>query len=107
MAKVKVIVDGVEYEVEVEELGMGRFKVSFEDKSYEVEAKGLGIDLSAISGPTAAPATVSAPSVPSAPAPVPAPAAPTPAPTGEGVVTAPMPGKILRVLVKEGDQVKT
>ncbi|WP_457750853.1 biotin/lipoyl-containing protein, partial [Thermococcus sp.] len=28
-------------------------------------------------------------------------------PAGEGVVTAPMPGKILRILVKEGDEVKT
>ena len=109
MAKVRVIVDGVEYEVEVEELPGGRFKVSFEDKEYTVEAKGLGIEVSAIS----APAQVSAPSVPTAPSPAPAPvapaapAAPTPAPAGEGVVTAPMPGKILRILVKEGESVKT
>ncbi|WP_157065557.1 biotin/lipoyl-containing protein, partial [Thermococcus celericrescens] len=31
----------------------------------------------------------------------------TPAPAGEGAVTAPMPGKILRILVREGEQVKT
>ena len=108
MAKVRVIVDGVEYEVEVEELPGGRFKVSFEDKEYTVEAKGLGIDVSAIS----APAQVSLPSVPAqapapGPAPAPAPAGPSPAPAGEGVVTAPMPGKILRILVKEGEEVKT
>ena len=110
MAKVRVIVDGVEYEVEVEELGGGRFKVAFEDKEYTIEAKGLGIDVGALS---AAPAP-SAPAVPSAPTPAPAPApvapsAPTPAPAaaGEGAVTAPMPGKILRILVKEGEQVKT
>ncbi|ASJ11119.1 pyruvate carboxylase [Thermococcus sp. P6] len=30
-----------------------------------------------------------------------------PSPAGEGVVTAPMPGKILRILVKEGESVKT
>ena len=96
MAKVRVIVDGVEYEVEVEELGGGRFKVAFEDKEYTIEAKGLGIDVGALS---AAPAP-SAPAVPSAPTPAPAAA-------GEGAVTAPMPGKILRILVKEGEQVKT
>ena len=33
--KVKVIVDGVPYEVEVEELGVGKFKVNFEGESYE------------------------------------------------------------------------
>lgn len=109
MAKVKVIVDGVEYEVEVEELGGGRFKVAFEDREYTVEAKGLGIDVGALSAVPAA----SAPSAPSVPVPAAAPAAPapaapaTPAPAGEGVVTAPMPGKILRILVKEGEQVKT
>ncbi|AEK72913.1 putative acetyl-CoA carboxylase biotin carboxyl carrier protein subunit [Thermococcus sp. 4557] len=110
MAKVKVIVDGVEYEVEVEELGGGRFKVAFEDKEYTVEAKGLGIDVGALSTVP----TSSAPSAPSTPAPAAAPAlapvapaAPAPAPAGEGVVTAPMPGKILRILVKEGEQVKT
>ncbi|ASJ06533.1 acetyl-CoA carboxylase biotin carboxyl carrier protein subunit [Thermococcus pacificus] len=112
MAKVKVIVDGIEYEVEVEELPGGRFKVSFEDKEYTVEAKGLGIDFEALSAPVQAstPAPTATPSAPSpAPAPVApaAPAAPTPAPAGEGVVTAPMPGKILRILVKEGEQVKT
>ncbi len=112
MAKVKVIVDGVEYEVEVEELPGGKFKVSFEDKEYTVEAKGLGIDVGALSAVPAAsaPSAPSAPAPAAAPAPAPAPvapAAPTPAPAGEGVVTAPMPGKILRILVKEGEQVKT
>ena len=112
MAKVKVIVDGVEYEVEVEELPGGKFKVSFEDREYTVEAKGLGIDVGALSAPVQAstPVQTAAPSAPAAPVPAPAaPAAPAPAPApaGEGVVTSPMPGKILRILVKEGEQVKT
>ncbi|NJE05907.1 acetyl-CoA carboxylase biotin carboxyl carrier protein subunit [Thermococcus sp. M36] len=107
MAKVRVIVDGVEYEVDVEELPGGRFKVSFEDKTYTVEATGLGIDVSALStAPVQAPVAPAAASAPS-PAPVPsAPAAPAPV-AGEGVVTAPMPGKILKILVKEGENVKT
>ncbi|WP_297536453.1 acetyl-CoA carboxylase biotin carboxyl carrier protein subunit [Thermococcus sp.] len=108
MAKVRVIIDGVEYEVEVEELPNGRFRVSFEGKNYEVEAEGLGITL-----PSTAPAatTVEAPAVQP---PTPAPASvPAPAPVSrslpagsENVVTAPMPGKVLRILVSEGDRVR-
>ncbi len=56
MAKVKVIVEGVEYDVEVEELPGGKFRVSFGgDKTYEVEAKGLGIDVSALASVPSAP----------------------------------------------------
>ncbi|WP_457751766.1 acetyl-CoA carboxylase biotin carboxyl carrier protein subunit, partial [Thermococcus sp.] len=109
MAKVKVIVDGMEYEVEVKELGMGRFKVSFENRSYEVEAKGLGIDTSVLSAAGTAPVVATPTPAPVSTAPTStAPTAPAAsAPAGEGVVTAPMPGKILRILVKEGDEVKT
>ncbi|WP_054840246.1 biotin/lipoyl-containing protein [Thermococcus sp. JCM 11816] len=115
MAKVKVIVEGVEYEVEVEELPGGKFRVSFEDKTYEVEAKGAwnrherfskcpGL----CSGPPAPSTPPSAPSPVPAPAPAPATPSPAPAAAGEGVVTAPpMPGKILKILVKEGEQVRT
>ena len=110
--KVKVIVDGVEYEVEVEELPGGRFRVSFEGKEYEVKAQGLGIDLGALA--SASESVQSAPVV-SAPAPVPssvgvsspAPVEGPSASAGEGLVSAPMPGKVLRVLVKEGESVKT
>ena len=104
--KVKVIVDGVEYEVDVQELPNGKFKVSFEGKSYEVKAEGLGIALPSVPETT----TVSAPSPAPAPAPAPAPVstpAPAPAQASPNTVTAPMPGKILRVLVSEGQEVKT
>ena len=103
MAKVKVIVDGVEYEVEVEELSSGKFRVSFEGESYEVTARDLGIPLSTVEMP----APVSSASAPVSSAPVSAPAAPAPAPAGEGVVAAPMPGKVLKILVSEGEEVKT
>jgi len=43
--------------------------------------------------------------VPTTPAPVVS--AKPQAPVGGNVVSAPMPGKILRILVKEGEQVKT
>ncbi len=110
MTKVKVIVDGVEYEVDVEELGAGRFKVAFEDKEYTVEAKGIGLDVGVLSTPT----TAAAPSTTEASVPVSAPSGVLGGGSsvlgsggGEGVVTAPMPGKILRILVKEGEEVKT
>ena len=74
--KYRITVDGTAYSVEVEELGAG------------------------------APAPVAAPAP--APAPVAAPApAPAPAAGGAGApVTAPMPGKILRVAVSVGAPVK-
>jgi len=103
MSKVKVIVDGVEYEVEVEELAGGTFRVEFNGKTYEVKAEGLGIAPEQMSLPS--------PRVQRAPAPtpqsVPVQAPQTAAQNVEGAVTAPMPGKILKVLVKEGDRVKT
>ncbi|KUJ99742.1 MAG: Acetyl-CoA carboxylase biotin carboxyl carrier protein subunit, partial [Thermococcales archaeon 44_46] len=74
--KVKVIVDGVPYEVEVEELGGGKFKVSFEGESYEIEAKDLGIPMGALQAPSAAPVQAGAPVATPAPAPVSAPSAP-------------------------------
>ena len=90
--KLKLYVNGVEFEVGIE-----------------------GIDLSAlrylpqIAGSAQATGTV--PSTSATPVSTPAPAAsapaPAPVPAGEGVVTSPMPGKILRILVKEGEQVKT
>ncbi|WP_048148455.1 acetyl-CoA carboxylase biotin carboxyl carrier protein subunit [Palaeococcus ferrophilus] len=103
--KVKVIVDGVEYEVEIEELGGGRFKVSFEGESYEVKAKDLGIPVALPAQPASVPTPTPAPApVPAAPIETPKPAAPA---AGGNAVTAPMPGKILRILVKEGEEVKT
>ena len=99
--KLKVYVNGVEFEIGVEGIDLSALK-------YLPQIAG-----SAQAPTTASPqgtAPVSAPSTPS-PGPVapvaPAAPTPTPAPAGEGVVTAPMPGKILRILVKEGDEVKT
>ncbi|WP_456365555.1 biotin/lipoyl-containing protein [Thermococcus sp.] len=108
--KVRVIVDGVEYEVDVEELPGGKFRVSFEGREYEVKAEGLGVNLGALAGTSevvqSAPAPAPSGSVPSqvsSPAPVERPSVSV----GGGLVTAPMPGKVLRVLVREGESVKT
>ncbi|MDN5320893.1 MAG: pyruvate carboxylase subunit [Thermococcaceae archaeon] len=75
---IKIYVGGREYEVGVE-------GVKLEDLTMPAYA------------PSAAPVQAGAPVATPAPA---------PAAAGENVVTAPMPGKVLRVLVREGDEVK-
>lgn len=93
MRKFNVTVNGVNYEVEVEELrGSGPIQRS---SSRPVQA--------AAPAPAPAPAPTPAP----APAPVATPApAPVAASAGSETISAPMPGNILKVLVKAGDNVK-
>ncbi|MDK2783026.1 MAG: pyruvate carboxylase subunit, partial [Thermococcaceae archaeon] len=83
---IKIYVGGREYEVGVE-------GVKLEDLTMPAYA------------PSAAPVQAGAPVATPAPAPVSAPSAPVgvssaPVPAGENVVTAPMPGKVLRILVR-------
>lgn len=83
MRKFKINVNGVGYDVEVEEIGGGAMT------------------------PSAAPAPMAAPSAVAAPAPAAAPAAAAPAgsvPDGTKV-EAPMPGNILSIKVAAGDTV--
>ena len=80
MKKYNVTVNGVVYEVEVEEVG------------------------AVASAPVAAP-VVAPVAAPAAPKSAPAPAA-RPAATGAVTVKAPMPGNILKINVKAGDAVK-
>ncbi|MBE6542364.1 MAG: acetyl-CoA carboxylase biotin carboxyl carrier protein subunit [Ruminococcaceae bacterium] len=92
MKKYNVTVNGVTYEVLVEEAGAVSAPVQ-------------------TAAPVAAPAPAAAPApVQAAPAPAAAPAAaPAPAPSGaQGAikVTAPMPGTILKLNVKVGDTIK-
>ena len=84
MRKFNVTVNGVVYEVEVEEVG--------------------GVATSApVAAPVAAPAPAAAPVAPKAAAP----AAPkAPAKAGSVTIKAPMPGTILKINVKVGDAVK-
>ncbi|MEN3115157.1 acetyl-CoA carboxylase biotin carboxyl carrier protein subunit [Lacticaseibacillus paracasei] len=80
-----------------------KFKIKIDGKTYLVEMEEIGGAPAAQPAP-AAPATPAATPAPAAPA-APAPAAPV-APTGEGeVVTAPMPGTVTKILVKDGDAV--
>lgn len=94
--KFKLYVDGVEFEVGIEGVDLSALRYL-----PQIASAGAAI-------PTSQTISVSSAPAPS-PVPAPAPAAPSPTPAaaGEGVVTAPMPGKILKILVKEGEQVKT
>ena len=83
----RITVDGTAYTVEVEDLAPGT--------SAHVSAPAPA----AVSAP--APAPAAAPAAAAAPAPAPAPAA-----AGGTPVTAPMPGKVLRVVVANGAAVK-
>jgi len=92
---IKIHVNGVEFEVGVEgvDLSALRYLPSIASASATSQTPPRTAPISTSPAPAPAPAPVSA-----------APAGPVPA--GDGVVTAPMPGKILRVLVKEGERVK-
>ena len=90
MKKYRIVVNGVSYEVEVEEVG--------KSSASQVAPQ-----------PQAAPqAAAPQPAAPKAAAPAPEPkATPAPAPSaGSITVEAPMPGTILDILVKKGDAVE-
>ncbi len=89
MKKYNVTVNGEAYVVEVEELG----GASFVPAPAPVAAP--------------APAPVAAPAPAPAPAPAAAPAPKAQATGGSNEITSPLPGTVLRVLVKEGQAVKS
>ena len=78
-----------------------KYRVTVNGKAYDVDVEELGAG--AAPALVAAPAPVPAPAPVAAPAPAPAPAAPVPA--GEGTISAPMPGKVLKILVQPGTAV--
>jgi len=81
---------------------MKKFRVHVNGKAYEVEIEEMG----GAAAPAAKPAAPAAAAKP-APAPAAAPAAAAPkAAAGDEVITAPMPGKILSIAVKKGQEVK-
>ncbi len=85
---------------------MKKFNITVNGSSYAVEVEEVGGAVASAPAPRAA-----APAAAPAPAPAPAPAAPAApaakaAGAGEHSIDAPMPGKILKVLVTEGQAVK-
>jgi glutaconyl-CoA decarboxylase len=90
----KITVNGKTYEVQVEDMNV----------SSNRAASSVGADSRPAPKAQAAPAAAPAPAPTAAPQ---APAAPkAAAPAGPGSVTAPLPGTILSIAVKEGDEVK-
>ena len=82
---------------------MRKFNVNVNGNSYVVEVEEVGAENMA---PVVSPVNAVAPA---APAPVAKPAAPAPAPkpavTGGTTLKCPMPGKVLKLLCKDGDKV--
>lgn len=82
---------------------MKKFNINVNGKAYEVEVEEIGgAQAPVAAAPKAAPKA--APAAPKAAPAAPKPAAPAPA--GAESVTAPMPGKIMSIKVKQGQAVK-
>ena len=97
-------VQGVDYEVEIEEVEGNIAKVNVNGIPFEVE---LQQPINAAKHPTIVKPKVQPPVTPTATAaPAPAPAAPTPQAVGSGnPLKAPLPGTITAINVKVGDTV--
>ncbi len=122
MSKQYVVrVMGKEYNVTVEEISPGKFKVKVDGYELEVESP-IATGITVAAKPTVtetkpkekparreekpAPSTPTPAAQPTAPAPAPTPAARPAAPAPAGAaVEAPVPGKILKVLVQPGQKV--
>ncbi len=123
MSKQYVVrVMGKEYNVTVEEISPGKFKVKVDGYELEVESPIAAAGVSVAAKPVVTetkqaekperreekPAPTPTPAAqPTTPAPAPTTAAKpsAPAPSGGAVVEAPVPGKILKVLVQPGQKV--
>lgn len=93
-------VDGRPFVVDVEDAPDDRYRVSVDGRTFDVTLDGDELLAGAASAPRAAPAAAAA-----APRPAVAPRA-TARPAGAGVLSAPMPGLILRVSVTVGARVE-
>ena len=103
MNKYQYKVQGVDYDVEIEEVEGNLAKVSVNGIPFEVELKRPINPVHAIKKPKVAAPKPSAPAP--APAAAPVAAAPAAAPGSGNPVKAPLPGTISSISVKVGDQV--
>lgn len=81
-----------------------RYRVTVNGRAYEVDVEDMGAGAAPVAAPAPAPIAAPVPVAPAAPAAAPAPVAKA-VPAGAGTVSAPMPGKILKVLVSQGTAV--
>ena len=103
MNKYQYKVQGVDYDVEIEEVEGNLAKVSVNGIQFEVELKRPINPVHAIKKPKVAAPKPAAPAP--APAAAPVAAAPAAAPGSGNPVKAPLPGTITSISVKVGDQV--
>ena len=104
MNKYQYKVQGVDYDVEIEEVEGNLAKVSVNGIPFEVELKRPINPVHAIKKPKVAAPKPAAPD-PAPAAAAPKPAAPAAAPGSGNPVKAPLPGTISSISVKVGDQV--
>ncbi|MCE5200983.1 MAG: acetyl-CoA carboxylase biotin carboxyl carrier protein subunit [Synergistaceae bacterium] len=81
-----------------------KYRVTVNGKAYDVDVEEMGAGTSVVAPvPAAAPMAAAAPVAVPTPVAASVPAAPTPAPVAGGsVIEAPMPGKVLKILVSPG-----
>lgn len=90
MKEFKFKIDGTEYAAQVEELGEDKVQVTVNGKAYSVDVEGMVAPKASVARPTVGRVASAA----------------APAGSASAKLSAPLPGNITKILVKEGDKVK-